>query len=143
MSHTFTIQLRGVQGLQGAITPDAVPVSVPFAVPKEFGGPGGQWTPEHFLAAAVSSCITATFLSIAQQSKFAFAAYEATASATMAKTAEGFRVTRVEVSPRITVRSEADREKADRMIRKAESFCPISRSLNVEVHLEPVIVVAA
>ena len=69
MSHRFTVEIEWQQGLQGKAAARGVPHAVPFAVPAEFGGPGGQWTPEHFLAAGVNTCIMATFLSIAQASK--------------------------------------------------------------------------
>jgi len=136
MAHTYTVDVTTTEGLQGESVPRDVERSVPFAAPPEFGGPGGRWTPEHFLAAAVNSCVALTFLSAAQQSKLTVASYESSATATMDKTADGLRITTVELRPRIKVTSESDRERAEKMIRKAESFCPISNSLTAEVKLE-------
>ena len=65
MPHRFTVTLQWQGGLAGNATPRGVPNAVSFSVPPEFGGPGGTWTPEHFFAAGVNTCIMATFLTIA------------------------------------------------------------------------------
>ena len=133
MPHPFEVHVRWKDGFRGEATPEGVSHGVPFSVPKEFGGPGGEWTPEHFLASAVGTCIMATFLSIAQMSKLAIAAYESRASCAMEKAEGGYRITSVTVAPRIKVSSEKDRERAQRMIEKAEKMCPISNSLKPPV----------
>jgi|RhiMethySRZTD1v2_1073278.scaffolds.fasta_scaffold75152_2 organic hydroperoxide reductase OsmC/OhrA len=142
MSHIFEVETRWTEGFRGEATPAGVARAVPFAVPKEFGGPGGEWTPEHFLATAVNSCVLATFLSIAQMSKLPIAGYESRASCTMEKGPEGLRITSVKLSPRILVTAEKDVERARRMIEKAENLCPISNSLKPGVALEATVEVA-
>jgi organic hydroperoxide reductase OsmC/OhrA len=143
MSHAFEVEARWQEGLRGEVLPAGVAHAVPFAVPREFGGPGGEWTPEHFLAASVGTCVMATFLTIAQMSKLAIKGYESRAVAAMEKTAEGFRITGVTLAPRITVGSDKDRERAQRMIEKAEKMCPISNSLKTGVTLQATVEVAA
>lgn len=135
MSHTFEVTARWKEGLRGEVTPSGVASTVPFAVPREFGGPGGEWTPEHFLATAVGSCVQSTFLAIAGMSKLPVAGYETTASASMEKGSEGFRITEVKLSVSIRVTAEKDVERAQRMIEKAEKLCPISNSLKCPVHV--------
>ena len=136
MSHTFWIDSEWQQGLSGTIEPREASPPVPFGVPRDFGGQGCQWTPEHFLAAAVSSCIQATFLSIATPSGVDLKAYTSSASCTMAKGASGFEVTGITVEARIVVGDEKSRGRAERAIEKAEKLCPISKALGELVSLE-------
>jgi organic hydroperoxide reductase OsmC/OhrA len=136
MSHVFEVEARWKEGFRGEATPDGVPFPVPFAVPKEFGGPGGEWTPEHFLASAVNTCVMATFLSIAKASKLEIAGYVSRATCTMDKGEGGFRITGIALTPVISVASEKDRERAARMIEKAEKICPISASMKPPVTLQ-------
>ncbi|MBI4605636.1 MAG: OsmC family protein [Planctomycetes bacterium] len=142
MAHTYEVTTRWKEGLRGEAQPAGVPDAVPFAVPKEFGGPGGEWTPEHLLAAAVSSCILATFLSIAQMSKLSIRGYESSAACSMDKVEGALRVTGVTVAPRVTVASEGDRDRALRLLEKAEKLCPISNALKAAVTFQPSVEVA-
>ena len=135
MSHTFEVNARWREGLRGEATASGATHSVPFAVPKEFGGPGGEWTPEHLFASGVNTCILATFLSIAQMSKLAITSYESKATCVMEKGPDGLRIASVTVEPRIVVPLEKDRERAQRMIEKAEKMCPISNSVKAAVTL--------
>ncbi len=134
--HSFDVDIRWKEGLRGEATARGATHSVPFSVPREFGGPGGEWTPEHFFASAVGTCVMATFLSIAQMSKLTIAGYESSASCTMEKGPDGLRITKVKLSPRILVTTEKDVERAQRMIEKAEKMCPISNSVKATVSLE-------
>jgi peroxiredoxin-like protein len=134
MAHTFEIAVRWKEGLRGEVQPNGASVTVPFSVPKEFGGPGGEWTPEHFFASGVASCVMATFLSIAQMSKLAITSYQSRGSCSMEKAeGGGFKITGVTLEPRITVPAEKDVERAQRLIEKAEKMCPISNSLKCPV----------
>ena len=48
------------------------PVRVVVAVPPEFEGPGGGFSPEDFFALALANCFVATFKVIAEKSKLIF-----------------------------------------------------------------------
>ena len=54
---------------------------------------------------------------------------------------KGYQITEIVLQPRITVHSEADRERATRLIEKAEKNCLVSRSMKTTIRLEPEIVV--
>ena len=131
--HSFQVTARRKEGFRGEVEPSGVAHAVPFAVPKEFGGPGGEWTPEHFLAARVSSCVMSTFLSIAQASKLEVKSYGSTAVCSMEKGDAGYRITGVALEVRIEVGAEKDRERAQRMLEKAEKLCPISNAIKTGV----------
>ncbi len=116
---------------------------IEFASPPEFQGEAGKWTPEHFFTAAVASCFVTTFRAIAEFSKFDFEALEAAVEGVLEKVEGGFRFTRVVVRPTLTIMREEDRERALRLLEKAERGCLISRSLNAQVSLQPTIVTSA
>lgn len=136
MSHTSHVDSQWHGNFNGTIEPRGAAPPIPFGIPREFGGEGGQWTPEHLLAAAVSACIQATFLSIATPSGIELTAYTSSAGCTMAKGTSGFEVTGVTVEPRIVVADEKSRARAERAIEKAERLCPISRALGQLVSLK-------
>ena len=142
MAHQFSVDVEWKGGLTGEVAAAGVDASVGMAVPAEFGGPGGAWTPEHFYAAGINTCIMATFLSIAQASKFEFVSYSCQATATMDKTAEGLRMTAVALEPRVVVQREEDKDRALRMVTKAEAMCPISHSTTAQVSIQPSVEVA-
>lgn len=133
MAHTFDVGVRWQEGFRGEAQPGGVAQPLGWSVPKDFGGPGGTWTPEHFLAAAVGSCVQATFLTMAQMSKLQISGYDSRATATMDKTPEGFRITSVALEVTVRVPNAADRERAQRLIDKAEKVCPISNAVKCGV----------
>jgi organic hydroperoxide reductase OsmC/OhrA len=140
--HSFQVSARWKEGFHGEVEPSGVARGVPFAVPKEFGGPGGEWTPEHFLAASVSSCVMATFLSIAQASKLDVKSYGSTAVCSMEKGEGGYRITGVALDVRIAVGAEKDRDRAQRMLEKAEKLCPVSNAIQPGVTFQGTVEVA-
>jgi organic hydroperoxide reductase OsmC/OhrA len=48
----------------------------------------------------------------------------------------GFRFTQINLHPTITIDRESDRERAQRLLEKAERVCLIARSLDCEISLE-------
>ena len=49
----------------GVTAPDLEEIEV--AVPPEFQGPGGHWSPEQLLVASAASCFAVTFASVAER----------------------------------------------------------------------------
>ena len=110
---------------------------IQFSAPAEFQGQAGLWTPEHFLLAAVAACFITTFRAIAELSKFAAEALEVSVEGRIEKAEEGLRFTEIVLKPTLTVASESERERAARLLEKAERSCLISRSLRSQVRMEP------
>ncbi len=54
---------------------------------------------------------------------------------------QGYLITEIVLQPRITVSTEAERDRAARLIEKAEKSCLVSRSMKTLIRLEPEIVV--
>jgi peroxiredoxin-like protein len=140
---TFPVSVRWLDGRSGrARAPGGLP-DLDVASPPEFGGPGERWTPEHLFVLAATSCWMTTFLAVAELSKLEFTAVEADGEGTLERAEDRrYRVAEIRLRPRVTVRREADRERALRLIEKAESACLIARSMRTPVTLEAEVLVA-
>ncbi|MGD0957709.1 MAG: OsmC family protein [Candidatus Acidiferrales bacterium] len=118
------------------VASDSVPRPISFSAPPEFLGEPGVWTPEHFFVAAVATCYVSTFSGMAEVSKFAFVLLEVEAEATLEKDENDRRFTEVRLCPALKIAREQDRERADRLLVKAERSCLVARSISSKVTLE-------
>lgn len=125
-----------------AVRPDGdVPLScegtrvIESAPPKEFDGPGNQWSPEGLLTAAVADCFVLGFRAIAAASKFPWINLEARTEGTLERIDGRMRFTGFRTHARLLVPAAADLERARRLLEKAEQSCLVANSLNSERHL--------
>lgn len=123
---------------KGRAEVDGLPV-LDVAIPPEFNGHPGIWSPESLLVSSVASCIMTTFIAIAEASKFNFSGYESTAKGLLEKTDSGYRFTSIEVAVTLKV-GAGEESKGQRLLEKAEQNCFISKSVNAEVHLKAEVV---
>jgi peroxiredoxin-like protein len=128
---------------RGIVEAESIPRTINFAAPPEFGGEPGLWTPEHLLLSAVCTCFVSTFRAVADASKLEFHGMEVPGEGIIEKQEGGFRFTKVVLRPVLTIHREEDRERAGRLLEKAERVCLISRSLSCAIVLESKIVVEA
>lgn len=133
----WTLHTRGI------LEAESIPRTVNFASPPEFGGEPGLWTPEHLLVSAVCTCFVATFRAVAEASKLEFHGMEVPGEGVIERQEGGYRFTKVVLRPVLTISREEDRERAGRLLEKAERVCLVSRSLACTVVLEPKILVEA
>jgi peroxiredoxin-like protein len=113
------------------------------AAPAEFGGPGGQWSPESLLVAAVADCFILSFRAIARASSLEWTTLRCEASGTLDRVDRVTRFTHMAVSAVLTVPAGTDSEKAEKLLHKAEASCLISNSLSAERTLEAQVTVAS
>jgi len=134
----YPVAVRWTREREGvASSVDGLP-ELAVASPPAFGGPAAVWTPEHLFVLAASTCWMTTFLSIAELSKFEFVAVEADGEGAVERSDDRrYRIARITLRPRVTIRREADRERALRLIEKAENACLIRNSVQTEIKLEP------
>jgi organic hydroperoxide reductase OsmC/OhrA len=111
--------------LSAASLPD-----IASAPPPEFDGPGGRWSPESLLCAAVADCFVLTFRSIARFSKFEWLSLECTTEGTLEKAEGGARFTRFVTRATLRVPAGSDAARARQLLEKAEHGCLIANSLN-------------
>lgn len=139
-SYDYTTELTWTEGKKGKLTAAGLP-EVEVATPPEFHGPEGFWSPEHLFVAAANACLMTTFLAIAENSKLSFRGYASSARGKVERVeGEGWRITEIVVQPRVTLANERDKERAHRILVKAEEHCLISRSMKTRVVVEPEVV---
>jgi len=113
---------------------------IEVATPPEFPkGMAGIWSPEHLFTAAVSSCLMTTFLAIAENSKLDFKAFKCESKGKLEQTEGRFLMTEVILYPTVTIADEKDRERALRVLQKAEAACLISNSVRSKITMQPVV----
>lgn len=117
---------------------------IEVATPPEFPkGIPGIWSPEHLFTAAVSSCLMTTFLAIAENSKLEFTAFQCDSKGKLEQVEGKYLMTEVILEPTVTISDEKDRERAERVLSKAEAACLISNSIKSNVTMIPKIVVTS
>ncbi len=129
------------QDRKGSVSAEGIASPILFGAPPEFQGEAGLWTPEHFFAAALGSCFVTTFKAISDYSKFEYQALEVEVEAILEKEQGGYSFTKVIIQPILTIAAETDRERALRLLEKAERACLISRSVKSQIELQPEITV--
>ena len=97
--------------------------------PVQFGGPGGQWSPETMLVAAAADCYILTFRAIARASHLPWTALRCAAEGRLDRVDGVTRFTGLVVRALLTVPAGTDGEKARRLLAKAETSCLIANSL--------------
>jgi len=107
---------------------------IEVATPPEFPkGIPGIWSPEHLFTAAVSSCLMTTFLAVAENSKLEFISFICHSKGKLEQIDNKFVMSEVILEPSLVIKHELDRERAERILQKAEAACLISNSIKSKV----------
>jgi organic hydroperoxide reductase OsmC/OhrA len=113
------------------------------APPTEFGGPGGLWSPETLLVAAIVDCYVLTFRSLAGISKLSWISLTCEATGTLDRVDRVTQFVDFQIRARLNVASGANVEQAKRLLVRAEEACLITNSLKTVPHLDADVEVAA
>lgn len=133
--HLYTVSARtDPASLVTLNSPGLAPLS--SAAPKEFDGPGDQWSPETLLTAALNDCFVLGFKAIATASKFQWTALETSTEGTLDRVEGKTRFTRFVTRATLRLPAGADAARGRQLLEKAEHVCLIANSLNAERHLE-------
>ena len=112
-------------------------VCIEVATPPEFSkGIEGIWSPEHLFVAAVSSCLMTTFLAIAENSTLKFSSFRCQAKGKLEMLEGKLMMSEILLLPTVVIQDETYREKAIRVVKKAENACLISNSINSKITME-------
>jgi organic hydroperoxide reductase OsmC/OhrA len=113
---------------------------IEVATPPEFPkGIPGIWSPEHLFTASVSTCFMTTFLAVAENSKLDFKSFTCQAKGKLDTVDGKLQMTEVDLEPVLCIASADDRDKALRVLAKAEQACLITHSVNAVVRVTPVV----
>src|SRR5450631_737835 len=141
--HFYEVELNWESDRKGKVSSPVLDSSIEVATPPEFPkGMRGIWSPEHLLVAAVNSCLMTTFLAIAESSKFGFAGFVSKASGKLEKVEGKYMISEITLSPELTIRDAADKERAQKILEKSGDACLISNSIKSRIVLQPEIKIA-
>lgn len=99
------------------------------APPPEFDGPGGVWSPESLLCAAVADCFILTFRGVSRAAKFEWLALECRVLGTLERVVGKSQFTKFATYAALTVAPGSDNAEARSLLERAEHGCLIANSL--------------
>ena len=106
------------------------------AAPVEFGGPGGKWSPETLLTAAVADCFILGFKAIARASRFSWNRLQCDVEGVLERIHHVTRFTEFRVRATLEIPADADEDRAQLLLEKADATCLVTNSLTSTVHLD-------
>lgn len=129
--HRYVISAGGTG--EGPVTVSASGVhDIATASPPEFDGPGGYWSPESLLCAAVGDCFILSFRAVARASRLQWTRLACHVEGTLERVDGVSRFTRFATQATLEVPAGTDVAKARSLLDKAEHICLIANSLNAE-----------
>jgi len=136
--HTYIAQATGAhQGFVEVRSPQ-LPGLV-TAAPPEFDGPGGVWSPETLLCAAVADCFVLTFRAVTRAARFEWVNLDCRVEGVLERPERTSLFTRFTTFVRLIVPASADIAKAHDLLERAEQGCLVANSLRASRALEVVI----
>lgn len=135
LPHHYRVSAAADNGPTVATSANHLP-TMTVAAPAEFDGPGDQWSPETLLCAAVANCFVLSFKAIAQASRFDWQSLHCEVTGTLDKVERSMQFTRFDQQVKLTIGDASQRDKAIKLLEKAEQHCLVSNSLKAEIHLE-------
>jgi len=141
LPHHYVVNASADEGEHVTIKATDLPEIISDA-PVQFGGPGGKWSPEELMMAAVADCFILTFRAIAKASKLDWQSIDCSVDGTLERVERTTRFTAVTVNAKLTLGPDADQAKAERLLHKSEEACLITNSMTAETHLDTDIKVA-
>ena len=137
--HLYTVESSAAASGDVTLSATGLP-ALASAPPPEFDGPGGRWSPEHLLVAAVADCVILSFRGVARANKFEWHSLECSVEGTLDKVEGKTKFTHMLVRATLRVPAGTDEAKAKQLLERAEHVCLISNSLVAERRIESTIV---
>lgn len=137
-NYSYNVELSWRGDRKGIMASDVLNDTIEVATPPEFPkGIAGIWSPEHLFVAAASSCFMTTFLAVAEKSRLEFLSFDCPASGILEKIDRQFLITKIILKPSIKITSEAEIEKAMKVLQLSHQSCLILHSIKSEIILVP------
>jgi len=137
----FTTDLHWFSDRLGVVSSPSLK-SLPVSTPPEFGGPEGEWSPEHLFLSSITSCFMSTYLVFVNKMKIENTGFECTATGQVEIVDGKYKFTYIHIYPKAFVGNDADVEKAKVAMEKTKKYCLISNSVNAEIVQHPEVVIA-
>lgn len=142
-AHTYDVEVIYQKERLGSLHSTVLSEELSVATPPEFpNGMKDVWSPEHYFVAAVNGCLMTTFLAIAENFKLNFESFKSSGEGKLEKVDQKFMMSEITLRPLVVVSSEDVKEKALKVLMKAEAACLISNSIKSKIIFEPEVIVA-
>ena len=145
--HHFHLQANWPGGRNEVGTIEAGQLKTNISIPPEMDGPGAGTNPDEMLLGAAATCYIITLAAMLERSGIHQEALTMESEAIVDVTNGVFTYEKIIHKPHVIVTPEfaAQEEKINRLIKKAETSCMISRAIqgNVEMELKPQLTVKA
>ncbi|MFJ7826365.1 OsmC family protein [Psychrobacillus sp. NPDC096623] len=115
-----------------------------ISIPTEMDGPGIGTNPDEMLLGAATTCYIITLAAMLERSRIEKRSLIVESSAVVDVTNGIFTYKKIIHRPTLEIVNESDAKMANRLLKKAEDTCMISKALkgNVEIVLEPTLIIA-
>lgn len=134
LPHSYTVGATAAIEKNVSLSSEGL-TPIDSAPPTEFGGPGGFWSPETLLVAAVADCFILTFKAIARASKCNWVSISCNVDGTLDQVDKVTRFTEFRLQVVLDVPAGTDEQKSLRLLEKAERACLITNSLSAKAYL--------
>ena len=140
--HKYSVSADSGRAGEVALMSEGLPTlgAVP---PPEFDGPGGHWSPETLLVAAVASCYILTFRAVAAVGRLSWLALRCDVRGTVDRVNRVTQFTEFHLSVRLKVPEGTDEEQARQLLARAKHACLITHSLKAGFVLDAEVEVVA
>jgi organic hydroperoxide reductase OsmC/OhrA len=138
--HRYRVAASGSASGLVAVSATDLP-TLDTAPPPEFDGPGGKWSPETLLCAAVADCFILTFRAVSRAANLTWSRLECHVEGTLERVAGNSLFTQFATSATLTVAPGTDPDKARSLLERAEHGCLIANSLKGARTLEAHVVI--
>ncbi|MBU6153152.1 MAG: OsmC family protein [Bdellovibrionales bacterium] len=134
---SFKVSSSATQGIQASWSTraDAMPEPVLMAIPPEFEGPGGGFSPEDIYAFALMNCFIATFKVIAEKSKLEYKTLHTEATLTVDRNESGVPWMKA-LHLKVELGGAQDQDRTKRLLEKTSQSCMILNSVKTEKTFE-------
>lgn len=130
-----SIGASGVSNIWRNKLTDKVCKAIDMAIPPEFEGPGGTYSPEDLYALSLMNCYLATFKYIAEKSKLKYVEILGNAELIVDK-GEEKSPWMEKINIKIELNGCGNRERALNLLEKTKSHCMILNSVKTKVNIE-------
>jgi organic hydroperoxide reductase OsmC/OhrA len=132
--HRYTVTSQAGPEGEIALESPGLP-ALATTTPPEFDGPGGFWSPETLMVAAVIDCFVLTFRGIARVSRMPWTRISVECVGTLERPDQVTQFTRFDLRARVVLPPDVPEDQARRLLTKAETTCLVTRSLKAHTEL--------
>lgn len=125
----FSSELNWQKENTGISSAHDINTQIKVAAPPQFGGPEGEWSPEHLFLSALSSCLMTTYIAFTKKMDFTISDFSCTAIGQVEIVNGHYEFTHINLYPKIFIADISLKDKAALALEKAQKYCLISNSV--------------